>query len=156
MIIKTKKYQLDQSTYIKNALVNLLKEQWYYIAGGTLLLCGLLFFSWWWALLVVLAPTLYILFWYLQFYGVTLMPDSKMMFDKYFFEIDSRQIMVKLNQKQGMQISWDKITAATVTKDAFILFLSKAQYFYLPFKIFNTETETKFLESILKRKELIK
>jgi hypothetical protein len=156
MIIKTKKYQLSQKDYIKISLTELLKTQWYYIAGGTLLLCGLLYFSWWWAILVVLAPSLYILFWYIQFYGVTLMPDSKMLFDKYFFEIDSRQIMMKLNQKQGMQITWDKIKTAKMTKNAFILMFSKAQFFYLPYKIFNTETETKFLEGILRRKELLK
>jgi len=156
MIIKTKKYQLATSTYIKMSMLSILKSQWYYIAGGTLLLSGLLYFSWWWMFLVVLAPSLYILFWYIQFYGVTMMPDSKMMFDKYFYEIDSRQILVKLNTKQGMNITWDKITKAEVTKDAIILFMSKAQYFYLPFKIFNTETETKFLESILRRKLLLK
>jgi hypothetical protein len=156
MIIKTKKTQLEQSQYIKMSMISILKSQWYFIIGGTLLLSGLLYFSWWWTILVVLAPALYVLFWYIQFYGVTMMPDSKMMFDKYFYEIDSRQILVKLNQKQGMQITWDKITKAEITKDAFILFMSKAQYFYLPFKAFNTETETKFLESILRRKELIK
>ena len=156
MIIKTRKYQLLPNDYIKMSIMELLKSQWYYIAGGTLLLCGLLYFSWWWAFLVVLAPVLYVAFWYVQFYGVTMMPDSKMMFDKYFYEIDSRQILVKLNTKQGMQVGWDKIKSAKVTKDSFILFLSKAQFFYLPFKIFNTETETKFLESILRRKELLK
>lgn len=156
MIIKTKKYQLEPNLYIKISLTQLLKSQWYFIAGGTVLLSGLLYFSWWWSILVVLAPALYIGFWYIQFYGVTMMPDSKMLFDKYFYEIDSRQILVKLNPKQGMQISWDKIVSAKVTKDAFVLMLSKAQFFYLPFKIFNTETETKFLESILRRKELVK
>jgi len=156
MIIKTKKYQLGTNQYIKISIVQLLLSQWYYIAGGTLLLSGLLFFSWWWAILVVLAPVLYIGFWYVQFYGVTMMPDSKMLFDKYFYEIDSRQILLKLNQKQGMQIGWDKIQSAKKTKDAFVLMISKAQFFYLPYKIFNTETETKFFESILKRKELLK
>ncbi|MFN0050391.1 MAG: YcxB family protein [Cytophagales bacterium] len=156
MIIKTKKYQLGTQQYIKISLIQLLINQWYYIAGGTLLLSGLLYFSWWWAFLVFLAPVLYVAFWYVQFYGVTIMPDSKMLFDKYFYEIDSRQILVKLNQKQGMQIGWDKITSAKKTKEAFVLMLSKAQFFYLPYKIFNTDTETKFLESILKRKELLK
>lgn len=156
MIIKTKKYQLGVNEYIKICMIQLLKQQWYYIAGGTLLLSGLLYFSWWWAILVVLAPALYIGFWYIQFYGVTIMPDSKMLFEKYFYEIDSRQILVKLNQKQGMQVTWDKIKSAKMEKDAFVLMLSKAQFFYMPFKIFNTETETKFLESILRRKELLK
>jgi hypothetical protein len=156
MIIKTKKYQLEKNFYIKLSIIQILKSQWYYIAGGTLLLSGLLYFSLWWLILVIAAPLLYMVFWYVQFYGVTIMPDSKIMFDKYGYEIDSRQILVKLNQKQGMQIAWDKITKVEMSKDAFILKLSKAQFFYLPFKIFNTEVETKFLEGILRRKGLIK
>lgn len=155
MIIKTKKYQLQKSEYIKISMFSFLKSQWY-IVFAPILLAGLLYFSWWWMFAVVLIPGLYILFWYIQFYGVTMMPDSQMMFDKYNYEIDSRQILVKLNSKQGMQISWEKITSAKITKNAYMLMISKAQFFYLPFKIFNTETETRFLESILKRKELIK
>ena len=156
MIIKTKKYQLEKNFYIKISMTQTLKSQWYYVLGGTFLLSGLLYFTLWWLILVVAAPLLYLVFWYVQFYGVTIMPDSKIMFDRYGYEIDSRQILVKLNQKQGMQIAWDKITKAEITKDAFILNLSKAQFFYLPFRIFNTEIETKFLEGILKRKGLIK
>ncbi|MDX2190620.1 MAG: YcxB family protein [Bacteroidota bacterium] len=155
MIIKTKKYQLNKNEYIKIALIQTLRSQWW-LAPVPLVLCGLLYFSFWWAFAVVGVPALYLLFWYVQFYGVTIMPDSKIMFDKYSYEIDSRQLMVKLNQKQGMQISWDKIKSATITKEGFLLKLSIAQFFYLPFKIFNTETETKFFESILRRKELVK
>lgn len=154
MIIKTKKYQLQKNEYIKISMLNFFKTQWY-IAFAPIVLAGLLYFSWWWMFAVVLIPGLYILFWYIQFYGVTMMPDSQMMFDRYNYEIDSRQILVKLNTKQGMQIGWDKITSVKVTKSAYILMISKAQFFYLPFKIFNTETETRFLESILKRKEFI-
>ncbi len=155
MIIKTKKYQLEKKLYIKISMLNFLKKQWY-IVFAPIVLAGLLYFSWWWMFAVVLIPGLYILFWFVQFYGVTMMPDSQMMFDKYMFEIDSRQILVKLNAKQGMQIAWDKITGAVQTKDAYMLMLSKAQFFYLPYKIFNTDTEMRFLESILKRKELLK
>lgn len=155
MIIKTKKYQLEKKLYIKISMLNFLKKQWY-IVFAPLVLAGLLYFSWWWMFAVILIPGLYILFWFVQFYGVTMMPDSQMMFDKYLFEIDSRQILVKLNTKQGMQIAWDKIIGAVQTKDAYMLMLSKAQFFYLPYKIFNTETEMRFLESILKRKELLK
>ncbi|TAG59314.1 MAG: YcxB family protein [Cytophagales bacterium] len=155
MIIKTKKYQLEKKLYIKISMLNFLKKQWY-IVFAPIVLAGLLYFSWWWMFAVILIPGLYILFWFIQFYGVTMMPDSQMMFDKYMFEIDSRQILVKLNTKQGMQITWDKITGVEIRNDAYMLMLSKAQFFYLPFKIFNTETEIKFLESIMKRKELIK
>jgi hypothetical protein len=55
-----------------------------------------------------------------------------------------------------MPIKWDQIKAAKVGKNAFTLVISKAQFIYLPYKIFNTQNERKFLETILKRKELIK
>jgi len=74
------------------------------------------------------------------------------MFEKLAYEIDSRQILMKLNAKQGMPINWGMIKRAQITKDAFIFTMSKAQFIFLPFKIFNSENEKKFVETILKRK----
>jgi hypothetical protein len=55
-----------------------------------------------------------------------------------------------------MPLKWDQIKKAKVEKDAFILFVNKAQLIHLPFKIFNTENERKFLASVLKSKGFIK
>lgn len=84
------------------------------------------------------------------------MEQNKVIFEKLAYEIDSRQIMMKVNTKQGMPIQWNMIKKAEMPKDAFVLYLSKAQFIHLPHKIFNSENERKFLETILKRKELIK
>jgi hypothetical protein len=153
MIVKTKKYQLESKTYIKLGLTNILKEQWWVALIALAIACGYFWIaSWWWISMAILAYLLYWLFWLIQFAGVSQMEQNKAIFEKMSYEIDSRQILMKLNATQGMPIKWDMIKKAEVTKDAFVLTMSKAQFIHLPFKIFNTENEKKFVEAILKRK----
>jgi ABC-type transport system involved in Fe-S cluster assembly fused permease/ATPase subunit len=153
MIVKTKKYKLDSGTYIKMGLVNVLKEQWWVIFIALAIACGYFWIaSWWWISMAILAYLLYLLFWVIQFAGVTQMEQNKVMFEKMAYEIDSRQILMKLNTKQGMPINWTMIKKAETTKDAFVLTMSKAQFIHLPYKIFNSENDKKFVETILKRK----
>jgi hypothetical protein len=99
---------------------------------------------------------LYLLFWLAQFIAVTQLEQNKVMFEKMTYEIDSRQIIMKLNTKQGMPMNWDMIKKVRTGKEAYTLILSKAQLIYLPKKAFNSDNEIKFFESILKRKSLIK
>jgi hypothetical protein len=157
MLVKTKKYKLENSTYIKTGLLNIIKEQWWVSLIVIALCCGyFLAPSAWWFIGTGIALVLYFLFWLIQFAGVTQLEQYKMLFEKLSYEITSQQILIKLNTKQGMPIKWDQIKSAKVGKDAFTLVISKAQFIYLPYKIFNTQNERKFLETILKRKELIK
>jgi hypothetical protein len=157
MIVKTKKYQLGTSTYIKLGLLNILKQQWWVVLIAIAIACGYFWIaSWWWISMAILAYVLYWLFWVIQFAGVTQMEQNKVIFEKMAYEIDSRQILMKLNAKQGMPIKWDMIKKAELTKDAFILTMSKAQFIHLPFRIFNSDNDKKFLETILRRKEYIK
>jgi len=156
MIVKTKKYKLETGTYVKMGLKNILKEQWWVILIAVAIACGYFWIpSWWWISMAAVAYVLYILFWVIQFAGVSQMEQNKVMFDKLAYEIDSRQVMMKINSKQGMPINWSMIKRAEITKDAFVLVMSKAQFIHLPFKIFNTENERKFVETILKRKGYI-
>jgi hypothetical protein len=153
MIVKTKKYQLETGTYIKLGLTNILKEQWWVVLIALAIGSGYFWIaSWWWISMAILAYALYWLFWVIQFAGVTQMEQNKVIFEKMSYEIDSRQILMKLNAQQGMPIKWDLIKKVDLTKEAYILTMSKAQFIYLPFKIFNTENERKFLEAILRRK----
>lgn len=157
MIVKTKKYQLPAGTYIKIALVNILKQQWWVIPIAVAIAFGYFWIpSIWWIIGAVLAYGLYVLFWAIQFTGVTQMEQNKVIFDKMAYEIDSRQILMKINTKQGMPVQWNMIKSAEKRKDAYLLYMSKAQFIHLPFRIFNSENERKFMETILKRKELIK
>lgn len=157
MVIRTKKYQLDSKIYRKLAMGNINRQMWW-VYLIPLALTGL---SWvtgenWIWIIAFVATVLWLLFWWIQFTGISSLPQYKTMFERYSYEIDSRQIMMKLNPKQGMPITWDKIQRAKRDKKGFVLYIGKAQLFYFPNKIFNNDNEIKFLESILKRKELIK
>lgn len=157
MIVKTKKYKLENGTYIKLGLRNVLREQWWVGLIVIALCCG---YFWipniWWFIGTGIAAILYVLFWLIQFAGVSQMEQSKMWFERMGYEITSQQILIKLNAKQGMPIKWDQIKRARKGKDYFLLVMNKAQLIHLPFRIFNTENERKFLETILKRKNLLK
>jgi hypothetical protein len=157
MIVKTKKYKLETGKYIKLALAAVIRQQWWVILIALGIMAGsLIIWSHWWITGAIIAYGLYILFWVIQFAGITQMEQGKVLFDKLSYEITSQQILIKLNTKQGMPIKWDQIKRAKKSKDGFILWMSKVQLIYLPFRVFNSENERKFLETILKRKEYIK
>ena len=157
MIVKTKKYKLDNNTYIKLGLINVLKQQWW-VGLIALAICAGYFWvaSIWWFIGAAIAFILYLLFWLIQFAGVTQMEQTKVLFEKLSYEISSQQVLIKINTKQGMPMKWDNIKRAQMGKDHFLLIVNKAQLIHLPFKIFNTDNERKFVETILKRKGYIK
>jgi hypothetical protein len=155
MVVKTKNFRMEKSDYIRLAFKNVLRQQWWV---GLIVIAICLGFIWiqsiWWFIAAALGAGLYLLFWWLQFYGVTQLDQGKMLFERYHYEITSQQILMKLNAREGMPIKWDQIQRAQVGKDHFLLFLNKAQLIYWPHKIFNTENEKKFVQSILKTKGL--
>jgi len=157
MIVKTRNYRLEKSLYIKMALKSVLKKMWWAvpIAVGICLLY-LWIPSFWWIFAGVMAYGLFVLFWFIQFYGVTQLDQGKMLFERFSYEITSQQILMKLNAREGMPLKWDQIQQAEVGKDHYLLFVNKAQLIHLPFKIFNTDNERKFLGSILRNKGLVK
>ena len=157
MIVKTKKYQLTTNTYIKIGMLNILREQWWVLSIPVVISCMIfVIHSHWWWIGSLIALILYILFWLIQFAGVSQLEQNKIMFEKFSYEITSQQILMKLNVKQGMPIKWETIKKAIMTRDAFLLIISKAQFIYLPFRIFNSDSEIKFMESILRRKGFVK
>ena len=157
MIVKTKKYQLSTKKYIKLGMLNILRSQWWVILIA-LAIAAMTFVipsNWWW-IGSLIAFVLYGLFWLVQFAGVPQLEQNKILFERLNYEITSQQILIKLNPKQGMPMKWENIKRVFVGKDFFLLVLSKAQFIYLPFKIFNSENERKFMETILRRKNYIK
>jgi hypothetical protein len=160
MIVRTKNYRLEKKTYINLALKNILKQQGWMAAVGFVIICACYFIpgaqSIWWFIGATLAVGLYLLFWWIQFYGVTQLDQGKMLFEKFSYEISSQQILMKINAREGMPIKWDQIKKAEVGKDFFVLFVNKAQMIHWPHKIFNTDNERKFVASVLKAKGLVK
>lgn len=156
MIIKTRKYKLETGTYIKLAMKNILREQWWVGLIVIAIMCGyFLIASIWWIIGALIALVLYLLFWLIQFAGVTQLEQNKILFDKLSYEITSQQILIKVNPKQGMPLTWSQIKKVDINKDAYVLYVSKAQLIHLPFRIFNSDNERKFLETILRRKGFI-
>lgn len=157
MIVKTKKYQLSTKKYIKLGMLNILRSQWWVILIA-LAIAAMTFVipsNWWW-IGSLIALILYGVFWLIQFAGVPQLEQNKILFERLNYEITSQQILIKLNPKQGMPMKWENIKKVFIGKDFFLLVLSKAQFIYLPFKIFNSDNERKFMETILKRKNYIK
>lgn len=158
MIVRTKNYKLDKGTYRKIAFRNIMKQQGWIALSAAVALC--LCYMWipsiWWFIGAFTGLGLYMLFWWIQFYGVTQLEQGKMLFERFSYEISSQQIVMKLNPREGMPLKWDQIKRAQIGKDHFALFISKAQFIHLPFRIFNTENERKFLTSVLKNKGLVK
>ena len=72
------------------------------------------------------------------------------------YEITSQQVLIKVSAREGMPMKWDQIKRAYIGKDYFLLMVNKAQLIHLPFKIFNSENERKFVTSILRTKGYIK
>ncbi|TAH24411.1 MAG: YcxB family protein [Cytophagales bacterium] len=158
MIIKTKKYQFPKKTYISIGLSTLVKNQWWYLFGPILFGCiafALPSYKWWFIIPAILTPLLYILFWAIQFAGVTQLEQNKIMFEKLAYEIDSRQILIRLNAKEGSIIPWNMIKKGSKNKDHFLLEISKGQLIHLPFKIFNSDNDIRFMESILRKKSFL-
>lgn len=157
MIVKTKKYKLKPKTYRKLAMANILKSWWWVFLLPLAMIIASVFLGWHWLWITALSLTVvYLLFWFIQFSGIGYLDQFKMLFEKLSYEIDSRQIMIKLSPKQGMPIPWEKVQKAKKTKDGFIIVVTKAQIIHLPNKVFNSQNEMRFLESILKRKGFIK
>ncbi|AQG78514.1 hypothetical protein [Spirosoma montaniterrae] len=184
MIIKTKKYALEQKTYINLALRQWLRDNWKwgFVPLGLILLnvvLGLtgIYPNYWIYIVIVLLTVLYVLFWAVQITGIAQMEQSKALFQKYVYEIDSRQILMRINAKEGGILRWNQIAGVEKDKQAYLLYLdnaeamkgvkanwiartvtkglAKAQFLYLPFSIFTSENDLRFMDALLRRKGLL-
>lgn len=157
MTIKTKKYQLTTNTFIRIGMAGVLRSQWWVaLIAIAIISMNFVIPSIWWIIGGIVGYVLYLLFWLIQFGGLSQMEQGKFLFEKLSYEINSQQILLKLNPKQGMPIKWEQVKRALKGKDYFVMYLSKVQFIYLPHKVFNTENDRKFLETILKRKGFLK
>ncbi len=181
MIVKTKKYALEQKTYISVALRQWVLQNWKwgFVPLGLILLNVVLnvtdvYDNYWIYIVIVLLTILYVLFWGVQITGIAQMEQSKPLFQKYVYEIDSRQILMRINAKEGGILKWNQIGSVEKDKNAYILFLdnaeamkgmkagwfartvtkglAKAQFLYLPYSIFTSDNDLRFTDALLRRK----
>lgn len=159
MVIKTKKYKLETNLFVRLGIENILREWWWvwFVPLAIMLIPIFVDGAFWWCFGITLTLIiLYFLFWGAVFMGMPQLEQTKVLFERLWYEIDSRQILVKVDAKRGMQMSWDQIKKAKSGKDFFLLTLSRFQFIYLPHDIFKMPHEIKFFETLLKNKNLIK
>jgi len=162
LAIKTKKYGLEKNKYIAMCMRQLFANQWKW-AFLPLALVGLNVFlnltgtykNYWIYIFLAIGVVGYILFWLIQFTGITQLAQYKQLFDKYRYEIDSRQIFMKISDKEGGVIKWDMILSAYKDKEAYVLEMGKYQFIYLPFTIFNNDNDRKLMDKIMRDKGLV-
>jgi GH43 family beta-xylosidase len=111
--------------------------------------------NWWILIVAIIGAILFAAFWYIQFYAATQMEQNKQMFDKFAYEVDSRQILVKLNAKEGGVIKWDMVQTAEKDATGFYLHMGRGQFLHFRNDVFNSEHDQKLFESILRRKNLL-
>ncbi len=160
--VRTKRYALDTKKYIMLAMRHFIKSQlkWILLPVALILVNAVvsltgLYPNIWIYIVILVGVILYLLFWVIQFTGITQLEQYKPMFEKYIYEIDSRQILMKMNQKEGGVMKWDMIKECYKEKGAYVMVLSRGQFIYLPFTVFNSDHDLKMLERILKQKDLI-
>ena len=163
LAIKTKKFALEKNKFIALNMMQLIKNQWYWALIPLALIlinAGLniskVYPNYWIYVVTILGVILYIAFWAIQFTGITQLEQYKQLFQKYRYEIDSRQILMKLNDTEGGVIKWDMIKSARKDKESYILDMGQYQFIHLPFTVFNGDNDKKLMDRILKDKGLIK
>ncbi|WP_247236243.1 YcxB family protein [Telluribacter sp. SYSU D00476] len=161
--VKTKKYALDNKKYISLAMRHFIKTQWKWVfvplalilVNAILGITGV-YPNIWIYVTIFVGVILYLLFWVIQFTGITQLEQYKPLFEKYQYEIDNRQILMKINQKEGGVMKWEQIQEVYKDKEAFVMVISRGQFIYLPYSIFNSEHDLKVMERILKQKNFLK
>ncbi|QHL88081.1 hypothetical protein GU926_11820 [Nibribacter ruber] len=177
LAIRTKKHQQDKNDYAKMAMAQVWKKEWWRALIPLVLfsLPAAFAFSWWWVAAAVLVTVIYVLLRSAQVMGVTQMEQSNPLFQRVNYEIDQRQVLLKLNEREGMNIGWDMIERAANQKDGYMLWLKQPNadqlpagfkgwlartftvpvFLHLPHRIFNSTNDLKLMDSLLKRKNLL-
>ncbi|WP_254411083.1 YcxB family protein [Dyadobacter diqingensis] len=161
--VRTKRYALPTKKYISIAMRHFFKSQIKWAAIPLLLiiinaaisLTGV-YPNIWIYVVILVGVILYLLFWVIQFTGITQLEQYKPMFEKFSYEIDSRQILMKMNAKEGSIMKWEQIQDVYKEEDSYILIISRGQFVHLPFSIFTSDHDVKVFERILKQKEFLK
>lgn len=161
--VRTKRYALPTKKYITLAMKNFFKAQikWILLPVALILVNAVVSITGvypniWIYVVIVVAVILYILFWVIQFTGITQLAQYKPMFEKFSYEIDPRQILMKMNAKEGSIMKWEQIQDVYKDEEAYVLVISRGQFVHLPFSIFTSEHDIKVFERILKQKDFLK
>ncbi len=178
LAIVTKKSQFDTNAYTKLAMAEVWRKDWVYalVPFAIGLLPAIIWHSWWWLALSFVLTLLFVLLRSAQVTGVTQMEQSKPLFERMSFEMDQKQLLLRVSKEKAMQLTWDMIGKARRTDDdAYLLYLKPGAppadtagwrlwiartfdvpvFLHLPQRIFNSDNDRKLFEALLRRKNLL-
>ncbi|WP_201984405.1 hypothetical protein [Hymenobacter rubidus] len=177
LAIRTKKSQLTTDAYTRMVMGEVWKKDWVYalIPFALGLLPAIFVHSWWWLVLAVVLTILFVLFRSAQVTGITQMEQSKPLFERMNFEMDNKQILLRVGPEKAMQLTWDMIGRARRDAESYLLYLKPGTppegtaawrawmarafdvpvFLHLPYKIFNADNDRKLFEAMLRRKNLL-
>jgi hypothetical protein len=157
MIVKTKKTQLAKKEYIKIAFENLVKSFWWALL---IPIAWCLFYfaspSKWWFITALIMYVILIGGAYLLIWAVTKNAQFDMLFQKYFYQIDSRNLTLMINDKQGSPIQWSQIQRVEMKNNDFVLYMNRMTMLVIPEKAFNNPNDYKFAKMVIEKKGLFK
>ena len=177
LAIVTKKTQFDTNAYTKLAMAEVWRKDWVYalVPFALGLLPAIIWHSWWWLALSFVLTLLFVLLRSAQVTGVTQMEQSKPLFERMSFEMDPKQLLLRVSKEKAMQLTWDMIGKVRRDDDAYLLYLKPGAppadtagwrlwiartfdvpvFLHLPQRIFNSDNDRKLFEALLRRKNLL-
>ncbi|MBQ2350256.1 MAG: YcxB family protein [Cytophagales bacterium] len=150
MRITTKPSVLPLNIYMKECFWNILNKWWWI---NLIIIVGVvtaLYFSiMWLCITCIVLYVLYILFLFVNLYAVRILPHSKVLFDKLYFEFYEDKIILRVNNGLGMPVDWMAIRKVKKRKKYYLFFLSDVQVFYVSKNSFNSPFEQQIFENLL-------
>ena len=177
LAIVTKKTQFDTNAYTRLAMAEVWRKDWVYalVPFAIGLLPAIIWHSWWWLALSAVLTLLFVLLRSAQVTGVTQMEQSKPLFERMSFEMDQKQLLLRVSKEKAMQLTWDMISKVRRDGDAYLLYLKPGAppegtapwrlwlarafdvpvFLHLPQRVFNSDNDRKLFEALLRRKNLL-
>lgn len=177
LAIVTKKTQFDTNAYTRLAMADVWRKDWVYalVPFAIGLLPAIVWHSWWWLALSAVLTLLFVLLRSAQVTGVTQMEQSKPLFERMSFEMDQKQLLLRVSKEKAMQLTWDMISKVRRDGDAYLLYLKPGAppegtapwrlwlartfdvpvFLHLPQRVFNSDNDRKLFEALLRRKNLL-
>ncbi len=177
LAIVTKKTQFDTNAYTRLAMAEVWRKDWVYafVPFAIGLLPAIVWHSWWWLAVSALLTLAFVLLRSAQVTGVTQMEQSKPLFERMSFEMDQKQLLLRVSKEKAMQLTWDMIGKVRRDGDAYLLYLKPGVppegtapwrlwlgrtfdvpvFLHLPQRVFNSDNDRKLFEALLRRKSLL-
>ena len=177
LAIVTKKTQFDTNAYTKLAMAEVWRKDWVYalVPFALGLLPAIVWHSWWWLALSFVLTLLFVLLRSAQVTGVTQLEQRKPLFERMSFEMDQKQLLLRVSKEKAMQLTWDMIAKVRRADEAYLLYLKPGVppegtagwrlwiaktfdvpvFLHLPLRVFNSDNDRKLFEALLRRKNLL-